>query len=229
MSNFVLKIIACTAMFLGHIPFAESALAIPCIFIGRLAFPIFAFLLSEGYVYTKNYNKYLKRLLVLAFISQIPAYLLFFNDFSTLYLNIFFTLALGLLAIRVFDKIKNKFFSYLIIFLLVVVAEVSGCDFGGIGVLMILFFYIAKSHGRFFLVVSQLCLMFLLFADDYAVYPLTLARLYYITIQLIFTIASLIFINLYNGKLGKTNQKNKLLFYFFYPIHLVLLCLIKYF
>ncbi len=132
MSNFVLKIIACITMFIGHLPFAIPSLAIPCLFIGRISFPIFAFLISEGYIHTKNFGKYLGRLLLLALISQIPAYSLFFNNASTLYLNIFFTLALGLLSIRFFDKLKSKCLSYILVFSIAFLAEFLHCDFGAI-------------------------------------------------------------------------------------------------
>ena len=108
MSSFVLKILACIFMFIGHIPFVFPDTVIPCILVGKLAFPIFAFLVSEGYVHTHNLKKYLMRLLVLAVISQLPAFSLF--NSNSLYLNIFFTLALGLISIRFFDKIRNKSF-----------------------------------------------------------------------------------------------------------------------
>ncbi len=229
MSGFVLKVIACIAMFCGHLPFANGSLAIPFIFIGRLAFPIFAFLISEGYVHTKSFKKYLTRLIVLALISQLPAYLLFFNSFSDLYLNIYFTLALGLISIRVYDKVKNKYASFIMIFILAFLAQISGCDFGAIGVLMILFFFITKNHNRAFLILSQFVLMVLLFVDDFTLYPLTIERIFYYGTNLVVTISSLILIVLYNGKRGKNSKQIQLGFYLFYPIHLILLCLIKYF
>ena len=94
MSGFFLKVIACICMFIGHIPFVFPDTAIPCILIGKISFPIFAFLISEGYTHTRSFKKYLTRLLTLAVISQLPATLLFNPNFSGLYLNIFFTLAI---------------------------------------------------------------------------------------------------------------------------------------
>lgn len=227
MSNFVLKIIAYISMFIGHIPFAIPALNVPCVFIGRLAFPIFAFLISEGYIHTKSFSKYLKRLLLLAIISQLPAYLLFYNDFSTLYLNIYCTLALGLLSIRIFDKIQFKPVAYIFIFIIAVLAELSGCDFGAIGVLMILAFYITKSN-KTHMVISELILIFILFLNKLNNIPFSVSNVRYVLFQLLFTVISLFFILLYNGKLGKSNRNTKIAFYLFYPVHLTLLCLIKY-
>ncbi len=229
MSNFVLKIIACVTMFLGHIPFAFPALVNPCLYIGRLAFPIFAFLISEGYVHTKSFSKYLKRLFVFAIISQIPAYLLFFNDFSYLYFNIFFTLAFGLLSIRIYDKVKNKIISWPLIIILAFLAEVLGFDFGAVGVLMILVFYITKNRSKGYMILYEFLLMFALFADDFLVKTVTKSYLIATGAKFVITFSALIPIVLYNGKLGKNNKKNKLAFYLFYPIHLTLLCVLKYF
>ena len=227
MSNFVLKIVACISMFIGHIPFAIPSLAIPCIYIGRLSFPIFAFLISQGYIHTKNFGKYLKRLLLLALISQIPAYLLFFNNFSKLYLNIFFTLSFGLLSIRFIDKGKNKVLSYIAVLLIAILAEFLKFDFGLIGILMIVLFYLTKSNKNI-MVISETILMCILFSKKLVNITLNTQNIRYILFQLLFMVISLIFIIFYNGKLGKNNKKIKTAFYLFYPIHLSLLCLIKY-
>lgn len=229
MSNFVLKIIACICMFIGHIPFAVPSLAIPCIYIGKLAFPIFAFLISEGYTHTKSFGKYLKRLLILALISQIPAYALFMNDFSTLYLNIFFTLSLGLLSIRFWDKIKKKYLAIFLVFALAIVAELTGCDFGAIGVLMIFIFHAFKNKKNI-MVLLESGLMIFLFLEKFTHYTTyTVSIIRYLLFQLLFTVLSLLFILFYNGKLGKSNKAIQRSFYLFYPLHLILLCLIKYF
>jgi len=226
MSSFVLKILACIFMFIGHIPFVFPDTVIPCILVGKLAFPIFAFLVSEGYVHTHNLKKYLMRLLVLAVISQLPAFLLF--NSNSLYLNIFFTLALGLISIRFFDKIRNKYFRIVPVIVLSAVSELLGCDFGAIGVLMITCFYVFRTN-KVGIVLSETLIMVALFAQKLYNYPAfnsTIIR--YILLQFLFTIVSLIFIIFYNGKRGKDTRKVKLGFYFFYPIHLTFLCILKY-
>lgn len=96
MSAFVLKIIAIITMFIDHLGYAIYGRLSFFNYIGRIAFPIFAFQISEGYIYTKNLKKYLLRLFVFAIISQIP-FLLFYSIFSKNFaLNIFFTLLLGM-------------------------------------------------------------------------------------------------------------------------------------
>lgn len=229
MSSFVLKILACVFMFVGHIPFVFPDTVIPCILIGKLAFPIFAFLISEGYVHTRNWKKYLSRLLVLALISQLPASMLFNPNSSNLYLNIFFTLLLGLISIRFFDKIKNKYIAIIPVIFFSAVAEITGCDFGAIGVLMITFFYIFKQNKNL-MVLSQIFLMAVLFVQKlYNYTSLNSTILIYILLQFLFTVLSLIFIIFYNGKRGKNTMKVQVGFYFFYPIHLIFLCILKMF
>ena len=94
-----LKILAMAFMLLDHL----WATIIPdnqwmtCV--GRLAFPIFAFMISEGYVHTSDFKKYAKRLLIFGLISEIPFNLMsaggFFFPFHQ---NVMFTLLLGLLV-----------------------------------------------------------------------------------------------------------------------------------
>lgn len=228
MSSFVLKVLACIFMFIGHIPFVFPDTVIPCILIGKLAFPIFAFLISEGYVHTHDWKKYLIRLLILAVISQLPASLLFNPSSNGLYLNIFFTLAFGLISISFFDKIKNKYWAIVPVIVLSAISEFFGCDFGAIGVLMITCFYIFRKN-KSTMTIIQVFLMMALFAQklyNYTSLNSTIIR--YILLQFLFTVMSLIFIIFYNGKRGKDTRKIKLGFYLFYPIHLTFLCILKY-
>ena len=140
MSVYFLKIIACISMLIDHTKFILGQSNFINKYLGKLAFPIYAFLISEGYTHTKNFKNYLARLLLFAVISQIPAYLLFkpFLD-GELYLNIFFTLALGLLAIRFYDKVENKLIAFVLVFLTALLANVLHTDYGMLGVLLSIF------------------------------------------------------------------------------------------
>jgi len=107
MSAFVLKIIAMITMTCDHVSYLIFGGFSFLNYIGRIAFPIFAYQISEGYIHTSNLRKYFLRLLVFALISQIP-FSLFLSMYSdNFYLNIFFTLLLGLLAITVYDKLNG--------------------------------------------------------------------------------------------------------------------------
>lgn len=228
MSSFLLKIIACFTMLLCHIPFVYPQYSVPLMYIGKISFPLYAFLISEGYVHTRNFSKYLTRLIVFGVISQIPAYLLFAGkSFNGLYLNIFFTLALGLLGIRIYDKIKSKYISTLLIILLAVIAELLKFDYGAFGVLMIVCFYVFKRN-KLNMVLSQMFLMFILYMKKMSYYTFSLFNLQYILFQLLFSVISLAIILTYNGKKGKSSSRIKLMFYCFYPVHLIILDLLKF-
>lgn len=228
MSSFLLKIIACFTMLLCHIPFVYPQYSVPLMYIGKISFPLYAFLISEGYVHTRNFSKYLTRLIVFGVISQIPAYLLFVGkSFNGLYLNIFFTLALGLLGIRIYDKIKSKYISIPLIILLAVIAELLKFDYGAFGILMIVCFYVFKKN-KLNMVLSQMFLMFILYMKKMSYYTFSLFNLQYILFQLLFSVISLAIILTYNGKKGKSSGKIKLMFYFFYPVHLIILDLLKF-
>ena len=111
MTSFTLKIIALITMFIDHLGYAIFNKFSFFNYIGRVAFPIFAFQISEGFHYTKNVKKYFARLLLFAMFSQIP-FMLFLSIFSNnIYkLNVFFTLFLGLFSIYIYDKIINSFY-----------------------------------------------------------------------------------------------------------------------
>lgn len=228
MSSFLLKIIACFTMLLCHIPFVYPQYSVPLMYIGKISFPLYAFLISEGYVHTRNFSKYLTRQIVFGVISQIPAYLLFVGkSFNGLYLNIFFTLALGLLGIRIYDKIKSKYISIPLIILLAVIAELLKFDYGAFSILMIVCFYVFKRN-KLNMVLSQMFLMFILYMKKMSYYTFSLFNLQYILFQLLFSVISLAIILTYNGKKGKSSGKIKLMFYFFYPVHLIILDLLKF-
>ncbi len=175
--------------------------------IGRLAFPLFAWLIANGAYHTKNINAYLKRLFVFALISQVPYF--FANrqinpDFSQL--NIFFTLFLGLLTIKVAKQKASKWVRIILILAIALLGEIVNSSYGAPGILAILFFYIYfKDFAK--MVAAQATL--LLFSS----WPLlSLASL-----------GSLLIIKSYNNKEG---PKAKHLFYIFYPAQYVVIWLL---
>ena len=168
MSSFVLKIIAIITMFCDHLGDAIYKKISPFNYIGRIAFPIFAFQISEGFLHTKNLKKYFIRLMVFAFISQIP-YILFLSLYSNdIRLNVFFTLTLGLIAIWLHSyilkdisskldvKIKNSFTKLLLklivefvpIIAIGIIGEISKVDYGWWGILLVFMFYYFKREYR---------------------------------------------------------------------------------
>ena len=215
MSSFVLKIMACITMFIDHIGYAIYGQFSWCNYIGRIAFPIFAYQITEGYIHTKSLKKYFLRLLVFAIISQIP-FMLFHSiispDFS---LNVFFTLLLGLLAIFLFEKFPSKWLSIPLIALLCAIAQVTNMDYGYWGVLLIFVFYLCKNN-KVLLATSFFALLCIRYVPN-----LIKSNLYYGYVCLMLcTFVSIIPILFYNQKQGR---KMKYFLYIFYPVHLLLI------
>ncbi len=216
MNSTNLKIIACLTMLIDHLGAVFFPQYIYLRIIGRIAFPIFAFLIAEGYLHTHNVKKYLIRLFTFALISEIPFNLAFNGniiDFGS-GLNVFFTLFFGLLAVFVYDHYKN--FGFLPVLLIGIIAHLLDTDYGMLGVMVIFAFYAFK--GDFYKQALSYILLTLVF--------LGILYLEYESINLqVFSPIALIPIYFYNGKKG---FNIKYLFYVFYPGHLLILGLLRY-
>ena len=231
MTSFVLKVIAMITMVIDHLGNAWLKHTTEMNVIGRIAFPIFAFQISEGYTHTKNLKKYFFRLTLFAFLSQIP-FMLFRSLYTTGFaLNIFFTLTVGLLAIFCYDKftsstlsfVKNEKINWTIKHLLGIfpailfgfIAEYACFDYGFFGIATIFLFYIFRNH-KFWMCSSFTLACIIKYGLNIYLYGY-----HYLYVLLgLFTALSLVFICLYNGKQGK---KIKYFLYAFYPVHLLLL------
>lgn len=232
MSAFVLKVIALISMTLDHSSYVIFGGFSFLNYIGRFAFPIFAFQISEGYIYTKSLKKYFFRLFCFALISQLP-FMLFTSMYSAnLHLNIFFTLFLGLLAILIFDKLnklehQNIYMHYLYDFigiisviLIAMFSELLHCDYGYYGVLIIFVFHLFKKNKLFMSISFVLCTIFY--------YLPNLLRGSNTIIYILLTLCTcfpIVFIDFYNNKKGKDT---KYFLYLFYPLHLLVLWAINF-
>lgn len=224
LSSNVLKIIAVIAMIVDHSAVIFS-LEPSALFrgIGRLAFPIFAFLISEGAVRSKNKLKYILRLIIFAFISEIPFDLAFGESwFDMKNQNVYFTLVLGLLSCIAYDFLRKK--------KLGILAFVSTFIFG-LGA-----FFLHSDYGFMGVVVITLMAVFSSSAPSVKFIGITLSAfmtsiVYVPPLGIGFLQAQLpavlsgVPLSLYNGKRGK--RVNKYVFYAFYPAHILVLYLIK--
>lgn len=215
MTSFVLKIVAIISMFLDHLSYTIYGKFSWLNYLGRVAFPLFAFQITEGYSHTNNLKKYFLRLGIFAIISQIPYYLFTSRFTDTFTLNILFTLFAGLVAITIFDKLNNKFLGALCVVIIAIFSELLHFDYGWFGILVIFVFYIFKNNEINMAIgfISSVCLKYIIALIQnnfyYAYYILAL-----------FTTLSIIPIILYNKKQGKNA---KYFFYIFYPVHLLIL------
>jgi hypothetical protein len=216
MTSTNLKIIACITMLIDHVGAVFFSKYVWLRIIGRIAFPIFAYLIVEGYFHTKNIKKYLTRLLLFGVVSEIPFNLAFYGElFYFPGLNIFFTLFLGLLVIYIYDNYKS--YGGIALIIIGVIAEFIGTDYGMIGILVIFLFYIFKGN-------------YIMQAISFiGITLIGVGTEYYMSGQLsiqIYSITSLFLLYIYNGKKG---MNIKYLFYGFYPGHLLIIGLIRLF
>lgn len=168
--------------------------------VGRVAFPIFCFLIVEGFLHTRSVQKYGQRLLLFALISEIPFDFALFGSAVYLgYQNVYFTLFLGLAAMEGIRRFQGSLFKQLAVAAVCcVAASLLKVDYGAFGVFFMVLLYWFREH------------------------PLKqtlwgcIAIMWEVTAPLAF-----IPIRLYNGTRGKWNLKY--VFYAFYPVHLLIL------
>ena len=197
--------------------------------IGRLSFPIIIFLLTEGYMHTKNRWAYLARLFLFALVSEVPFDLAFnikssdYNAGKVLeftYQNVYFTLVIGLLTIIFIDAFWKTSYDYYMRLSACIVAVGAGCalawflksDYDAWGVFAIVTTYILRRYPVPLRMAG-------------APFVLTVMQLYEGSLPSeVFSFLNVWPAMYYNGKRG---WNVKWAFYFFYPVHLLTLGLIK--
>lgn len=240
MTEFWLRVIALVSMFIDHLwkfdYFAYyshkgvfSANWEICYYIGRLAFPIFAFQIVQGYYHTKNLKKYYLRLFILALLTEIPfSMMINYKIIDLSYQNVVWALLCGLFTIHILDKIiksdRDKFLKIILQIAVILVAYYFGnlvhFDYDGGGILIILTFFYAKlCPKKIFKPIIQilaLSFVFIIIYNDY-------------TLKALAPLMSLPILWAYNGKLGYTSKIWRDFCYSFYPVHMVIIILIRYF
>lgn len=231
LSGTALKAIACITMLIDHIGAScvEAGLLVPQLassainsstlgqlplyqldrllrFTGRLAFPIFCFLLVEGFVHTHDVKKYVERLFLFALLSEVPFDLAFFRTpFHPANQNVYWTLALGVLAmagLKHFEKPDGSasWKGLLCAAACVLLAELAHTDYSGVGVVIICALYLTRANRM-----RQCIVGVVLFAWELTA-PLAFVLIWF-----------------YNGQRGRCPRWAKWAFYGFYPVHLSLL------
>ncbi|MCT2194109.1 conjugal transfer protein TraX [Paenibacillus sp. p3-SID1389] len=136
-----MQLIAMITMLIDHVGLLFFPGDVLWRIIGRIAFPIYAYALVQGYQHTSNYRKYASRLLLIAVLSQIPYQL----AFDTNGLNVVATLFVSLLVLRMLDSSKPGPLSAIIIAVVCVIMEVLPFDYGAYGLLLVLIFKFANQ------------------------------------------------------------------------------------
>ena len=175
-------------------------------FTGRLAFPLFCFLLVEGFVHTHDVRRYLLRLFVFGLVSEVPFDLAFFRTpFYPGAQNVYWTLALGVLAMALLDHFQDEagnavWKGRLAALGCAALAEWMGTDYGAIGVALIVGLYLTRRSRK------QQCILGAAMMAWELTAPLAFVPVWF-----------------YNGERGFCPRWAKWAFYLFYPVHLTVL------
>lgn len=232
LSSFTLHITAMVLMLCDHLwatlfPAQEW---LTCI--GRMAFPIFAFMIAEGYFHTSNVRKYLFRLLAAAIISEVPFNLIYGSSvFYPFHQNVIWTFLIALLSITLIEKAKalNKWWltwliSIAIIFFAYILGTIAMVDYFGAGVLTVLVFYFFRERKWWCFVGQLVCLAVInIYMLGGYYYSVPIAGYEFEIVQQGFALLALIPIWLYSGQQGYHSKPFQYFCYAFYPIHLLIL------
>lgn len=212
MSSFILKLIAIITMTIDHLGYVIYGKLSWMNYIGRLAFPIFAWQISLGFQKTKDVKLYAFRLLISALITQ-PIYMLYMSSIgvsmANMNLNVIFTLLAGLICLIFINK--HKLIGIIVSIIIMGIANLLKFEYGIYGILVILIFYIFRNN-KVLLILMQALNLFMYYIFEHG------------KVQMYSIISVLMIVLLYNHKKGKSL---KYLFYIFYPLQFLILYLIK--
>lgn len=224
LSGSALKLIAIITMLIDHTAFVLLKIYPPamqplfqigstpyslyriCRDIGRIALPIFCFLLVEGFQHTRNRKKYGINLFLFACISEIPWNFMFSDTWHYEKQNVFFTLFLGYLAFCAIEYFRgNEWLQFLSILALLGTSFLLNADYGWKGYVFLLIMYVLRNDKSTQAIVGS-CWLYYEWKACFA----------------------FLFINMYNGKRGFIQgTAAKYFFYAFYPLHITLLVLLR--
>lgn len=218
-----LKGIAAALMLTDHVGaiLLPEVLALRCV--GRLAFPIFAFFIAEGYAHTRNFGRYFRRLAILAVVSEIPFNLENGAVFDLTRQNVLFTFCLALLTLRGLEALgRERGFGRwagcgLVLAAGFAAGELLRTDYGGWGVVTVALLYLCRD-GKY----AKLWLLLAMAAvNGLGMGSLTMPVFGGEMPIQILAVAALPVIWLYNGQAGPKGLRRA--FYVFYPAHLLVL------
>ena len=230
LNAFQLKLIALVTMTIDHTAGALGYDELgkfyrPMRNLGRMAFPIYCFLLVEGYLHTRNVNRYLWRLMIAFALSELPFDLALYRKLPAPKANVMITLLLGLLTVLLLDRSgafplrreedseqpMRPALCRFLVFAGMGAAFLLQTDYRGGGVLLIVLFYLFR--GQFWALWTMIPPVLLIFYNPYELWGA----------------CALLLVALYNGEPGPRpgGKAGQWFFYLYYPLHLGLLAVIR--
>lgn len=202
--------------------------------IGRLAFPIFCFMLVEGYFHTHDNKKYMLRILISAIISEIPFNYITWGTKTCPYQNVMWTLLIGLGCISLLEKIKEVKSIVLKVILNIIVVccgyvlgQIMVVDYFGLGVLEILVFYYGRGNAWYRRLIQLIGVVYI---NYYALGGYCVEIMGRDVPVQASGILALGLIWLYNNKKelkGKASKIFQYVCYGFYPVHMIVLYMLQ--
>ena len=204
--------------------------------IGRISFPMFAFMIAEGYFHTSNLKKYVNRLLIFALISEIPFNLAMGSSiFYPIHQNVLWSFLISIGLIHWNEKAKatgknwkKAAIGCVTIILGYILGLLTMVDFYHAGILMVLVFYFFRQKKGWIYIGQAVCLWYINteLLGGYGYEIQLLGETYFLQRQA-FAMLALIPIWLYRGRQGYHSKLFQYICYGFYPVHLLVLGLIK--
>lgn len=234
LSQETLKIIACVTMLIDHVgaTVVESQFFVTPFdgiyylyfamrIIGRVAFPIYCFLLAEGAHYTHDPRKYALRLFIGALLSEPGFDFALFGGWTWENQSVMVTLLLGFGMVELMEKCPKYWMKLLAVVPFFFAAEWMKTDYGGYGVAIVALFWLTRElpNRRMIQLVglAALCLMMNNAAISFGVIQIPIE---------LFALFAMIPICLYSGRKATASRAVQLGFYLFYPVHLAVLAVI---
>lgn len=229
-----LKILALITMTIDHVGSAIFPEYIAFRAIGRLTFPIFAYMIAEGCYYTHSKQKYLSGMLILAVLCQI-VYFVFMGSMTQ---SIITTLVLSIITIYTIQLVDNKRNAASILILVVMIASDAfisillptllsdydfNIDYGFFGIMLPVFCYLPRVFLKD--ADNKKVLHYMLACAAIGIVLLCLQMFNWLGGTQWFSLGALVLLASYNGKRG--NFKLKYLFYIYYPLHLIIIWIIS--
>lgn len=221
-----LKLLAMAFMLLDHT--WATVWSVPWFtMVGRLAFPIFAFQIVEGFFHTSDRKRYMKRMLVFALISEIPFNFMVGNSITyPFHQNVMFTFLIALLLMNWMENRKKPWVTAVCVVLAFVLGLLTFADYNHYGIFIVLLFYWTHNR-RFGKLVQWVGMVIICDAMGGQVYPVELFGRTFEIGQQLFALLAFIPIWLYDGRQGYHSKLLQYACYAFYPVHILVLYLLS--
>lgn len=190
--------------------------------IGRIAFPIYCFLLAEGSAHTHNPVRYGLRLAICALLSELPYDLALWGRITWQHQNVMVTLFLGFCALEVMKRCPNLPLKLLLALPFAALAEFAGGDYGAKGIMLVVLFALTRRIPHRHL--AQVLGIWFVFSPNHAMFLNWMEQLSVTTQE--WAVLAILPITLYDGRKVTKSKAVQWGFYLFYPAHLLLLYLI---